>query len=89
MEPVPYLASLSWYSSWAMARLGLCDAPQLPQNPNRALIRGAWGEQTLSVPIEGGRRRLACVPYDRLRLSEHGNWRHAHWQSLVLSLIHI
>lgn len=55
----------------------------LPQAPNRASIRGAWGEQTLTVPILGGRRRLNRTPWERLSLSEHDDWRHKHWQAIT------
>ena len=79
---IPYLPSVGWYRAWVRWQLGLGEAPALPSPPNRALIRGAWGEQSLVVPIEGGRKRLARTPYPRLRLSEHGDWRHLHWQAL-------
>lgn len=83
-EPeIPYLAGVGWYRGWYRATLGLEPAPGADGAPNRGVIRGAWGEQTLTVPIEGGRRRMARTPYARLRLSEHDDWRHKHWQAIT------
>lgn len=80
---IPYLAGVDWYRAWLRDALGLGDAPRCEGAPNRGVIRGAWGEQTLTVPIEGGRRRLARTPYHLLRLSEHDDWRHKHWQAVT------
>jgi len=75
-DVVPYLGSVGWYRAlWQGKR-------QAPAAPNRTLIRGAWGRQALSVPIRGGRRSLGRVPWHELRLSEHDDWRHKHWQAL-------
>lgn len=79
----PYLGSVEWYRAWLRRRLG-ADTPLPRQGAyNRALIRGAGGEQTLSVPIEGGRRRLHLFPGRDLPLSEHDDWRHKHLQALA------
>ena len=89
-QQVPYLAPLSWYRAYVAERLRGDDTvpPEVaagarPLPPNRGVIRGAWGEQTLTVPILGGRRKLAHTPYGELRLSEHGDWRHLHLQALT------
>lgn len=58
-------------------------APPAGEQPNRAIICGKWGEQLLSVPIAGGRRKLQKLPAEQLMLSEHGNWRHTHWQAIT------
>lgn len=81
--PIPYLAGVDWYRSWFRSTLGLEQAPVRVSSLNRGVIRGAWGEQTLTVPIEGGRRRMARTPYGHLRLSEHDDWRHKHWQAIT------
>lgn len=78
-----YLPSLGWYRRWALWQLGLGEAPGMEEPPTRALIRGAWGEQSLSVPVQGGRRKLRSTPFGELMLSEHGNWRHGHWQAIT------
>lgn len=52
----------------------------------RCLIAGTPYPLTLSVPVEGGNRRLRDfegrmldeIDVDGIALSEHGNWRHVH-----------
>ncbi|MCM1006131.1 MAG: WbqC family protein [Prevotella sp.] len=76
---LPYLASVGWYGS-------LLESGTVPPGSpdfRNTTIRGAWGEQTLTVPILGGRKRLGRVPYDALQLSEHDDWRHKHWQAIT------
>ena len=48
---------------------------------NRCVIATANGTQTLTVPIEryDGTK---CLMRD-IRISDHGNWRHLHWNALV------
>lgn len=48
---------------------------------NRCLIATAGGVQALTVPIErsGGAK---CAMRD-IRISDHGAWRHQHWNALV------
>lgn len=48
---------------------------------NRCLIATANGVQALTVPIE--RYDSAKCPMRDIRISDHGNWRHLHWQALV------
>lgn len=48
---------------------------------NRCLIATANGIQSLTVPVErteGGK----CLMRD-IRISDHGSWRHLHWNALV------
>lgn len=50
---------------------------------NRCIIVGANGKQVLTIPVEkpiGGK----CLMKD-LRISDHGNWRHLHWNALESS----
>lgn len=79
----PYLPTVGWYRNWVASVLEGVDTPSAGASPNKSIIRGAWGEQTLTVPIEGGRRRLNRIPVEKLTLSEHGNWRHTHCHALV------
>jgi hypothetical protein len=48
---------------------------------NRCTILSANGRMPLSVPVEstGGKR----CPIRDVRIAEHGNWRHLHWNALV------
>ena len=48
---------------------------------NRCVIASANGPQTLPVPIERY-DGMKCAMRD-IRISDHGNWRHLHWQALV------
>lgn len=48
---------------------------------NRCLIASANGKQVLSIPIEKP-DQLKCLTKD-IRIAEHGNWRHLHWQAII------
>ena len=48
---------------------------------NRCVIAAANGTQTLTVPIERY-DGLKC-PMRDIRISDHGAWRHLHWNALV------
>ena len=48
---------------------------------NRCVIATANGTQTLTVPIE--RYDGTKWPMRDIRISDHGNWRHLHWNALV------
>lgn len=48
---------------------------------NRCVIATANGTQTLTVPIE--RYDGMKCPMRDIRISDHGNWRHLHWNALV------
>ena len=50
---------------------------------NRCLIAGPNGVQALTLPIEHT-EILKPVTRD-IRLSDHGNWRHLHWNALLSS----
>ena len=47
---------------------------------NRAVIAAEGGTLPLTIPVvhDGGR-----MPMRDVRISEHGNWRHQHWNALV------
>ncbi len=48
---------------------------------NRCVIAGPSGPLSLTIPVEGSLspRRPTCD----VRISDHGNWRHLHWNALV------
>jgi len=48
---------------------------------NRCVIASATGCQTLSIPIVKP-DSLKCPTKD-IRIAEHGNWRHLHWNAIV------
>lgn len=47
---------------------------------NRCVITGPNGVQTLTIPVEKPAQHK-CLMKD-LRISDHGNWRHLHWNAL-------
>lgn len=48
---------------------------------NRCVIASAGGELALTVPTE--KEELDKVRMRDIRISDHGNWRHVHWNALV------
>ncbi len=48
---------------------------------NRCVIASANGLQTLSIPVERP-PTLKCLIKD-IRIADHGNWRHLHWNAIV------
>ena len=48
---------------------------------NRCLIASANGIQALTVPVE--KLEALKSPTRDIRVSNHGNWRHLHWNALV------
>ena len=79
---LPYLPSISWYREWLQHIRQHTPLPPTT-DPRTGIIRGAWGEQALTVPIKGGRKLLGKLPYEDLSLSEHDDWRHKHWQAIT------
>lgn len=49
---------------------------------NRCYIDSPHGALALTVPVANPRGR---VPVGEVLISEHGNWRHQHWNALVSS----
>ena len=47
---------------------------------NRTTIATECGEQSLTIPII---HDAGTVAMQDIRISEHGNWRHRHWNALV------
>ena len=45
---------------------------------NRCLIATTQGIQALTFPVE----RNNCQLIKDIRISDHGNWRHLHWNAL-------
>ena len=46
---------------------------------NRCLIATAQGTQALTVPVVHENHDSI----DKIRISDHGNWRHLHWQAIT------
>ena len=77
LAPVPLYVHL-----YAADRLVIDDvSPFVKQTyRSRAAIAAESGVQQLTIPVihDGGRVAMRDV-----RISEHGNWRHQHWNALV------
>jgi len=79
-----YLAPVEYY-------IQMCSHPQVMMEAhcnyvkqtyrNRCVIASATGRQTLSIPIIKP-DSLKCPTKD-IRIAEHGNWRHVHWNAIV------
>lgn len=78
-----YLAPISMYAHLFTANGIIFDSetPFVKQTfRNRAVIATENGTQALTIPIAhtGGKQ-----PMRDIRISEHGNWRHLHWNAIV------
>lgn len=77
-----YFGPVQWYQ-----KLYRSEAVQIEQwesfqkqtYRNRCLIATTQGVQALTVPVERGTSTLI----KDIRISDHGNWRHLHWNALV------
>lgn len=79
-----YLAPVEYYAALfhaECATIEIHDNYQKQSYRNRCVIGGANGPMTLSIPIEKpGRERTFMKD---IRVSEHGNWRHLHWNAIL------
>ena len=78
-----YFAPIQWYQ-----KLNRYDTCLIEQHDhfvkqtyrNRCVIAAANGPQPLTVPVERF-EELKC-PMKDVRISDHANWRHQHWNAL-------
>lgn len=80
-----YLAPVSCYSRLLREGVECVDvsAPYQKQTlRTRCLIDSPQGELTLSIPVE---KMPQGTPLSEVRISDHGNWRHQHWNALCSS----
>jgi hypothetical protein len=88
-EPMPifnslYLAPIEYYSALFRAEKAIIeihDNYQKQSYRNRCMIAGANGAISLSIPIE--KPSTAKCEMKDIRISEHGNWRHLHWNAII------
>jgi hypothetical protein len=81
-----YLAPVQYYCKlFHFADISIETAENYPKQTyrNRCLIAGANGPLTLSIPIEKP-DTPKCLTRD-IRISNHGNWRHLHWNAITSS----
>ncbi len=80
--PSAYLAPISHYSLLASHEVvwtEVCDTYSRETLRNRCVIASSGGRQTLSVPVE---KPTGKTMTKDVRVSEHGHWRHVHWNAL-------
>lgn len=78
-----YFGPVSWY--WHFHRcehpvVEACEHYTKQSWRNRCVIATANGPMTLSLPVEHGTSK--CPGIKDVRLSDHGNWQHLHWNAL-------
>ena len=78
-----YFGPVQWYQKLNRHRCTIEQHDNFVKQTyrNRCVIASANGPQTLTVPIERY-DGMKCAMRD-IRISDHGNWRHLHWQALV------
>ena len=77
-----YFGPVQWYQ-----KLNRYDEVEIEQHEsfqkqtyrNRCMIATTQGVQALSFPVEHD----ADDRISNMRLSDHGNWRHVHWQAIA------
>ena len=79
-----YLGSVQYYSKLLFFdEIRIETEEHYPKQTyrNRCLIATTNGVQALTVPVE--KPKALKVPTRDIRISEHGNWRHIHWNALI------
>ena len=75
LAPVSYYAML--YASPAGICMEQCEHYVKQTYRNRCVIASAQGPLSLTIPTESNKGEK-CLVRD-VRISDHGNWRHLHW----------
>jgi hypothetical protein len=76
-----YFGPIQWYQKLYRAEevfIERCESFQKQTYRNRCIIATTNGPQSLTVPVERGQGDQIRS----LRISDHGNWRHLHWNAL-------
>ena len=84
--PSYYLAPISYYAQLLQCEAYSIDANEIYRKQtlhNRCYIASPNGPLSLTIPV------VKFVPYHTpmrdIRISDHGNWRHLHWNALQSS----
>lgn len=89
-----YFGPVQWYQKlyrYDKVQVEACDNFIKQTYRNRCVIAAANGLQALTVPVErtsdgnmdaNGAQPGKCLMKD-VRISDHGNWRHLHWNALT------
>jgi len=83
LPPVEYLAWIYWYSAQKNSRIFIEQHDHYIKQTyrNRCTIFAANGPTDLTIPVEKPSHPNA--PLYEIRISNHGNWRHLHWNALT------
>ena len=76
-----YFGPIQWYQKLHRANQVWMERHESFQKQtyrNRCVIATTQGTQALTVPIE----RTTSSAIKDIRISDHGNWRHLHWNAL-------
>ncbi len=77
-----YFGPIQWYQKLYRAEevfIERWESFQKQTYRNRCIIATTNGPQALTVPIE---RQFTINCIKDIRISDHGNWRHLHWNAL-------
>lgn len=77
---LPCVQYFSLFSLYDEVCIEACEHYQKRSYRNRCHIGASSGMLRLSVPLASGKH--AQQPIREVRISDHSNWRHTHWQSL-------
>ena len=83
LGPVEYYTKLFAYDTVRVERY---DHYMKQTYRNRCVIASADGPLALTIPTEKG-DDAKCLMKD-IRISDHGNWRHVHWNAFVAAYRH-
>lgn len=81
-----YFGPIQWYQKLNRSEktwIERYDNYQKQSYRNRCVIATTNGLQALTVPVERPAEGLHRTWVRDLRISDHGNWRHLHWQALM------
>lgn len=78
-----YFGPVQWYSklfhcAGQCVDIEACESFVKQTYRNRCVIATANGQQALSIPVAHG----AGNTIKDIEISDHGNWRHLHWQAI-------
>ena len=82
MLSTTYFGPVQWYQKLHRAeyvQIERWESFQKQTYRNRCIIATTNGPQALTVPIE---RQFTINCIKDIRISDHGNWRHLHWNAL-------
>ena len=83
-----YFGPVQWYQKlyrYEEVKIEQWESFQKQTYRNRCLIATTQGVQALTVPVERNSQLSALNSQliKDVRISDHGNWRHLHWNALV------